>query len=105
MSHCKAWWLVEDIAGYDPVEVAPSDNKAKNNTTLVDPFDIVRDPRDGVGDARVDPESAEECAGVLDPRFVGAEEHSEADDTEEGDSDVAEAPSASPIGDVTNRDS
>lgn len=52
------------VRGYDAVQIAPADNKAHGYAALVDAFGVVADPDDGVGDAWVDAEGAEEGAGV-----------------------------------------
>jgi len=93
-----------DVAAHDPVQVAPSDDDPQRDAALVHALGVVRGPRDGVGDARVDAQGPEEGARVPDPGALGAQEHGEADDAEEGDEDVAEAALAGPVGDVTDGD-
>ena len=40
------------------VQIAPTDDKAKGDTSLVNAFGIVRSPGDGIGNAGVNAESA-----------------------------------------------
>lgn len=93
-----------DVAADDAVEVAPTDDEAQRDAALVHAFEVVGRPSDGVGDARVDSEGAEESACVLDAGSFGAQQHGESDDAEEGDEDVAEPASAGAIGDETDDD-
>ena len=53
-----------DVGGDDTIEVAPADDEAHGDAALVDAFGVVGGPDDGVGDAGVDAEGAEEGAGV-----------------------------------------
>lgn len=64
----EAWGVpaAVDVGGDDAVEVAPADDEADGDAALVDAFDVVGGPGDGVGDAGVDSEGAEVDAGVLD---------------------------------------
>ena len=55
-----------DVGGDDAVEVAPADDEAHRDAALVDAFGVVGRPDDGVGDAGVDAQGAEEGAGVAD---------------------------------------
>ena len=55
-----------DVGGDDAVEVAPADDEAHGDAALVDAFGVVGGPDDGVGDAGVDAEGAEEGTGVAD---------------------------------------
>ncbi len=54
------------IRRYDAVEIAPADDNAHSYAALIDAFGVIADPDDGVGDAGVDAEGAEESAGELD---------------------------------------
>ena len=54
-----------DIGGHNTVEVAPSDDTAENNSTLVDAFDVIANPGDSVRDGRVDSQSAKEGTDIL----------------------------------------
>jgi hypothetical protein len=61
----------------DTVQVTPTDNKSQDDSAFVDAFDVVAHPGDGVGDARIDAESAEESACVSNGRSVTTNKHSE----------------------------
>ena len=93
-----------DVATHDPVEVAPPDDDPECDTALVHALRVVRRPGDGVGDARVNAQGAEEGAGVSDSGALGSQEHGETGDTQEGDADIAEAALAGLVGDVTDGD-
>lgn len=93
-----------DVAADHAVEVPPPDHEPHRDAALVDALGVVGDPGDGVGDARVDAEGAEEGAGVLDPGAGGGEEHREADGAQDGGGDVAEPALAGAVGDVADGD-
>ena len=80
-----------DIRANDAVEIAPADDESHCDAAFVDAFRVVGDPDDGIGDARVDAESAKEGARVADARVRSGDEHDEADHAEDRGEDVAEA--------------
>ena len=93
-----------DVRGDDTVEVAPADDETQDDAALVHTLDIVADPGDGVGDAGVDAQGAEEGACVLDMGLLAAEEDGETGDADEGNEDVAETALAGAISDVADGD-
>ena len=83
--------LEVDVGTDDAVQIAPADDEAEHDAALVHALGVVGGPGDGVGDAGVDAQGAEERAGVLDAGLLRAEQHGEAGDAEGGDEDIAEA--------------
>lgn len=90
--------LAIDITGHDAVEIPPADKHADGDAALVDALDVVGDPGDGVGDAGVDAEGAEEGGEVGDGGGGLREEEGEAEDGEEGEGEVEEAALAETVG-------
>lgn len=91
MALVEAWAVKVDIAADDTVEVAPANEEAKHNTSLVDAFDVVGDPGNGEGDAGVDAESAQKGADVLHGGLGGGHHHDETDDANNGADNVEDA--------------
>ena len=91
-----------DIRANNAVQVAPADDESHGDTAFVDAFGIVGDPDDSVGDARVDAEGAKEGAGVADGGGWSGDEHGEADHSEDGGEDIAEASLFGSIGDLVS---
>ena len=89
-----------DIRANNAVQVAPADDESHCDTTFVDAFGIVGDPDDSVGDARVDAKGAKESAGVADGGVGSGDEHGEADHSEDGGEDIAQASLFGSIGDL-----
>lgn len=96
-------WAV-DIAADNTVQISPSDDESQRDTTLVDTFGVVGDPGDGVGDARVDAQRAQESPGVLHTWRFGTEKHGEANYSKQGNSDIAQTSLAGLISNPTDGD-
>lgn len=75
MTSVVSWLLVleEYVGGDDTVDVAGADDDSDDDTALVDAFDVVAAPGEGVGNSWVDTNSAEECARVLNVWVVGSD--------------------------------
>ena len=93
-----------NIAADNAVQIPPPDDEPHGDAALVHALGVVADPGDGVGDARVDAEGAEEGARVLDAGGGAGEEHGEADDAEDGDAHVAEAAALGAVRGVADHD-
>ena len=93
-----------DIAAHHSIEVTPADDEPKSDSTFVDSLDVVTRPRDGVGDARVNTQGAQERSRVRDTSPLASDQHGKPDEAEEGASDIANSTLASPISDVTDSD-
>lgn len=107
MSWDKSWRIAADvdITGDDAIEITPSDDESKNDTTLVDAFDVVTNPGDGIGNARIDSKGAEECSRISNSSVVSTKEHTETDHADYGDAHVAQATLMGAISEPTNEDS
>jgi hypothetical protein len=42
------WGQEEDVAAYNAIDIAPTDDKAENNATLINAFNVIAHPRDCV---------------------------------------------------------
>ena len=93
-----------DIATDHTVQIPPSDNETHCYAPLVDTLRVVGYPDNGIGDARVDPQRAEECPCVLHARRGARNEHREPGHAEERDEDVAQPALARAVGDVADCD-
>lgn len=80
----RAFALDVDVGRDDSVEIAPADDYAQDDSALVDAVDVVGDPGERVGDARVDAHGAEEGSGILDAWVGRADQHAEPDDRQAG---------------------
>lgn len=96
--------VVVDIAAHNTVNVAPSNDKAQDDSALVHSLDIVRDPRNGDGDAWVDAHGSEERAGVLHARLGRRHQHDETGNANQGNGDVENGPLLDFVGPEACRD-
>lgn len=100
-------WFVSrlvDIAAHHTVEVAPTDDKPHDDAALVHPLGVVGCPDDGISDAGVDPEGAEEGACILDSRGGSRAEHGEAGHADQSAADIAKAALAGAVGEGADGD-
>jgi len=79
-----------DVGRDDAVQIAPSNDKPKDYTALVNTFAIVANPGYGIGDAREDTAGAEEGSKVFEMRVLDNKKHCKADHTNGSNTDVAE---------------
>jgi len=97
MTSLESRRLEVDIAAHNTIDIPPSNDEAKNDTALVDAFDVVANPGDSVRDTGVDAQGAEETASVLHMRVCAPKQHAEAHDSNHRDDDVAHAALASAV--------
>lgn len=64
-----------NVGRYNTVEVAPTDDESQDNTTLIDTFDIIGNPCNGVCNTWVDTKCTEESASITNRRSVASYEH------------------------------
>lgn len=93
-----------DVAAHHPIQIAPTDDKSHDDPALVHPLGIVGRPDDGISNAGVDAQRAEECACVLYPGGSARAEHGEAGHADQGAADVAEAALAGAVGEGADGD-
>jgi len=93
-----------DVARDNSVQIANADRHADSNTPLVDSFDVVCSPGDSIRYAGINAESSKKSASIFDVWICGAEQHTEADNSQEGYADVAPSALLGAIGQPTDED-
>lgn len=101
----RAFGLDVDVGRDDSVEIAPADDYAQDDSALVDAVDVVGDPGERVGDARVDAHGAEEGPCVLNAWVGRADQHAESDDCQAGYAHAEISSEAAAIREPTGCDS
>ena len=104
MSNEEFWGAEIDVRADDSAQIPPSDDEAEDNATLVNPFDVIRNPSYRICNAGIDSKGSQECPGVFNGRPLRAQKHRETSDADEGDADVAEAATFRSIRDESDRD-
>ncbi len=60
------------VGGDDAVEISPANNEAEGHPALVNAFDVIGGPGDGIGNARIDPQSGKINTSILNARVSRA---------------------------------
>jgi len=96
--------FVVDITTHNAVDVSPADDKPKDDSTLVDSFNIVAHPRYCIRDTRIDPEGTKERTSVLNMRLSRCKQHCKPGHSEERDENVAQSALACSVGNIPDND-
>ena len=79
-----------NIAAHHSIQISPANDKPKRDTPFIYALDVVARPGNSIRDAWVNTHGGEEGTRVRDAGGSIGEEHSIADDTKEGNGDIAE---------------
>src|SRR5271170_5903251 len=86
-----------NIGGHYAIQISPCNNCPKHDASFVHSLDIVADPGDRIGNARIYSNSSEERACVGDVRISCCHEHCESGATDTCKRDI---PNTSPPGSI-----
>jgi len=91
-----------NVAAHDAVQISPSRDEPKRDSSFVDAFDTVGDPFDRVRDTRVCAERVQKRSCISDSGTRATEEHAETHLADERDADIAPFALFRPVGEPSD---
>jgi len=91
-----------DVGGHNAIDISPCNDGTERDPAFVDSFDVVPNPGNSIGDARVNSYCSEECSGIRDVGIVGNKEHGKPYTTDQGKGNVEDASTTQSIGSEPN---